>query len=67
MSTKAGIGVRGQPGSIIIDAGPGFEIRGTRNAAGNVDLETWRRVGVVTVPAEALADLADLVERSGTT
>jgi hypothetical protein len=50
---------------VVIDAGPGFEIRGVPNAAGDVDLETWRRTDVVTVPAEALARLAELVEQEG--
>jgi len=56
---------RGKVGPVVIDAGPGFEIRGVPNAAGDVDLETWRRTEVVTVPADALARLAELVEQEG--
>lgn len=65
MPLKTGAQGRRKAGAVVIDAGPGFEIRGVPNAAGDVDLETWRRTDVVTLPADALARLAELVEQEG--
>ena len=60
MNEKANTASRSK--SLVVDAGPGWELRAFRTADDDLALERWERRESTILPGEAVPQLAAIVE-----